>query len=155
MFQTIKDYINTGRYELKELTDKINTLWVESELTDEEREALLTLAQENADPTKGYASLQQQVDELRKDLKLTNEQLIELTTKVNQLIAGESPEPIPDPDPEDEYPAWHQPTGAHDAYYKDDKMTYTDGKKYICIAPDGYAVTYGPDVLPQMWKLVE
>lgn len=157
MFQTIKDYINTGRYELKELTNKINTLWVESELTDEEREALLTLAQENADPTKGYASLQQQVDELRDNLKLTNEQLIELTTKVNQLIAGESPEPIPepDPDPEDEYPAWHTPTGAHDAYYKDDKMTYTDGKKYICIAPDGYGVTYGPDVLPQMWKLVE
>lgn len=157
MFETIKDYINTGRYELKELTNKINTLWVESELTDEEREALLTLAQENADPTKGYASLQQQVDELRENLKLTNEQLIELTTKVNQLIAGESPEPIPepDPDPEDEYPAWHTPTGAHDAYYKDDKMTYTDGKKYICIAPDGYGVTYGPDVLPQMWQLVE
>lgn len=157
MFETIKDYINTGRYELKELTNKINTLWVESELTDEEREALLTLAQENTDPTKGYASLQQQVDELRENLKLTNEQLIELTTKVNQLIAGESPEPIPepDPDPEDEYPAWHTPTGAHDAYYKDDKMTYTDGKKYICIAPDGYGVTYGPDVLPQMWQLVE
>lgn len=155
MFQTIKDYINTGRYELKELTNKINTLWVESELTDEEREALLTLAQENADPTKGYASLQQQVDELRDDLKLTNEQLIELTTKVNQLIAGESPEPVPEPEPGDEYPAWHQPTGAHDAYYKDDKMTYTDGKKYICIAPEGYGVTYGPDTLPQMWKLVE
>ena len=157
MFETIKDYINTGRYELKELTNKINALWVESELTDEEREALLTLAQENTDPTKGYASLQQQVDELRENLKLTNEQLIELTTKVNQLIAGESPEPIPepDPDPEDEYPAWHTPTGAHDAYYKDDKMTYTDGKKYICIAPDGYGVTYGPDVLPQMWQLVE
>lgn len=155
MFQTIKDYINTGRYELKELTNKINTLWVESELTDEEREALLTLAQENADPTKGYASLQQQVDELREDLKLTNEQLIELTATVNKLIAGESPEPIPDPDPEDEYPAWHQPTGAHDAYYKDDKMTYTDGKKYICIAPDEYAVTYGPDVMPNMWQLVE
>lgn len=157
MFQTIKDYINTGRYELKELTNKINTLWVESELTDEEREALLTLAQENADPTKGYASLQQQVDELRDNLKLTNEQLIELTTKVNQLISGESPEPIPepDPDPEDEYSAWHQPTGAHDAYYTNDKMTFTDGKKYICIAPDGYGVTYGPDILPQMWQLVE
>lgn len=155
MFQTIKDYINTGRYELKELTNKINALWVESELTDEEREALLTLAQENADPTKGYASLQQQVNELRDDLKLTNEQLIELTTKINRLIAGGSPEPVPEPEPGDEYPTWHQPTGAHDAYYKDDKMTYTDGKKYICIAPDGYGVTYGPDILPQMWQLVE
>ena len=155
MFQTIKDYINTGRYELKELTNKINTLWVESELTDEEREALLTLAQENADPTKGYAPLQNQVDELREDLKLTNEKLIELTTKVNQLIEGESPEPVPEPEPGEEYPAWHQPTGAHDAYYKDDKMTYTDGKKYICVAPEGIACVWGPDTYPSYWKLVE
>lgn len=34
-------------------------------------------------------------------------------------------------------------------------MTYTDGKKYVCVAPDGYGVTYGPDVLPGMWKVVE
>lgn len=155
MFQTIKDYINTGRYELKEITNKINTLWVESELTDEEREALLTLAQENADPEKGYAPLQKQVDELRDSIKLTDEKIIELTTTVNKLITGKSPEPVPEPEPVDEYPTWHQPTGAHDAYYKDDKMTYTDGKKYICIAPDGYGVTYGPDILPQMWQLIE
>ena len=32
----------------------------------------------------------------------------------------------------EEYPAWVQPTGAHDAYNTGDKMTYTDGKRYIC-----------------------
>lgn len=34
MFETIKDFINTGRYELKELTEKINALWIESSITD-------------------------------------------------------------------------------------------------------------------------
>nr|DAZ19965.1 MAG TPA: hypothetical protein [Caudoviricetes sp.] len=161
MFQTIKDYINTGRYELKELTNKINALWVESELTDEEREALLSLAQENADQSKGYASLQEQLDSLKtyfdEKIKAINPQLVELGNKVNQLIEGETPDsvPEPEPEPEEEYPAWHTPTGAHDAYYTNDKMTFTDGKKYICIAPAGYGVTYGPDVLPQMWQLVE
>lgn len=161
MFQTIKDYINTGRYELKELTEKINTLWVESELTDEEREALLKLAQENSDQTKGYLPLQEQIENLKsyvnEKIEAINKQLVELGNKVNQLIEGETPEPVPEPEPkpEDEYPAWHTPTGAHDAYYTNDKMTFTDGKKYICIAPYGYGVTYGPDVLPQMWQLVE
>lgn len=161
MFQTIKDYINTGRYELKELTNKINALWVESELTDEEREALLKLAQENSDQTKGYLPLQEQIENLKsyvnEKIESINKQLVELGNKVNQLIEGETPEPVPEPEPkpEDEYPAWHQPTGAYDAYYTNEKMTFTDGKKYICIAPYGYGVTYGPDVLPQMWQLVE
>lgn len=149
MFQTIKDYINTGRYELKELTNKINALWVESKLTDEEREALLKLAQENSDQTKGYLPLQEQIENLK---SFVNEK-IEAINK--QLVELGNPVPEPEPKPEDEYPAWHQPTGAHDAYYTNDKMTFTDGKKYICIAPTGYGVTYGPDVLPQMWQLVE
>lgn len=161
MFETIKDYINTGRYELKELTDKINTLWVESELSDEEREALLSLAQENADQSKGYASLQEQLDSFKEQVNLElskiKESMIEITSKVNELIEGAVPEPVPEPEEpeEDEYPLWHKPTGAYNAYAKGDKMTFTDGKKYICIAPDGYGVTYGPDVLPNMWKLVE
>ena len=161
MFQTIKDYINTGRYELKELTEKINALWVESELTDEEREALLKLAQENSDQTKGYLPLQKQIENLKsyvnEKIESINKQLVELGNKVNQLIEGKTPDPVPEPEPkpEDEYPAWHQPTGAYDAYYTNEKMTFTDGKKYICIAPYGYGVTYGPDVLPQMWQLVE
>lgn len=33
-------------------------------------------------------------------------------------------------DPHDEYPLWIQPTGAHNAYAKGDKVTY-NGKKYI------------------------
>lgn len=34
------------------------------------------------------------------------------------------------------------------------KMTYTDGKRYECIAPEDYGVTWGPDVLPNMWREV-
>lgn len=47
-----------------------------------------------------------------------------------------------------------QPTGAHDAYHKDDKMTF-EGGKYICIAPEGVAVVWSPTAYPAYWKLVE
>lgn len=48
-----------------------------------------------------------------------------------------------------------QPTGAHDAYHRGDGITWTDGKKYDCIAPDGVAVVWNPDEYPAYWQLVE
>lgn len=47
----------------------------------------------------------------------------------------------------DEYPEWVQPTGAHDAYNKGDKVTY-NGQHYVCTS-DGNV--YAPDVYG--WQL--
>lgn len=58
------------------------------------------------------------------------------------------------PDPAIEYPEWKQPTGAHDAYYKGNKVTF-EGAKYICIAPDGVACTWSPTQYPTYWEKVE
>ena len=49
----------------------------------------------------------------------------------------------------DEYPEWVQPTGAHDAYNKGDKVSY-NGKHYVCTAD---ANAYAPDVYG--WQLVQ
>ena len=54
-------------------------------------------------------------------------------------------------DPSIEYPEWKRPSGAHDAYSKDDKVTY-NGKKYISLIN---ANTYSPEEYPAGWKLVE
>ena len=48
----------------------------------------------------------------------------------------------------DEYPKWVQPTGAHDAYNRGDKVSY-NGKHYVCTI-DGNA--YAPDVYG--WKVM-
>ena len=42
----------------------------------------------------------------------------------------------------DEYPQWVQPTGAHNAYNKGDKVSY-NGKHYVCTTN---ANVYAPDV---------
>lgn len=42
----------------------------------------------------------------------------------------------------DAWPEWVQPTGAHDAYHRGDKVSYR-GKHYICTAD---ANVYAPDV---------
>ena len=47
------------------------------------------------------------------------------------------------------WPEWVQPTGAHDAYAKGDKVTYK-GKRYISLI-DGN--TYSPDAYPAGWEM--
>ena len=48
----------------------------------------------------------------------------------------------------EEFPEWVQPTGAHDAYNKDDKVSY-NGKHYVCTVDSNvYAPgVYGWDLL--------
>lgn len=156
MFEQIKNYINSGLYDLNGLLDKINVLWLAGRLTDEEQKALIELARNNANPENSYVPLQKQIDQLFEAQKEMDSKLTIILEKMNKIIEGEEvePEPLPDVDPE-EYPPYKAPTGAHDAYYKDDKMTYTDGKKYICVAPEGIACVWGPDTYPSYWKLVE
>ena len=49
----------------------------------------------------------------------------------------------------EEWPEWVQPTGAHDAYAKGDKVTYK-GKRYISLI-DGN--TYSPEAYPAGWEM--
>lgn len=103
-----------------------DVLYVGGRLTDEERENLYELARTKADP---------------------DDSLPDVTERVGAIEERVA-------EPEDEYPAYKKPTCAEDAYYTGMKMTYTDGKRYECIAPEDYGCTYGPDVLPNMWREV-
>lgn len=54
-------------------------------------------------------------------------------------------------DPNEEWPEFKQPTGAHDAYSKGDKITF-EGKHYTSLID---ANTYSPSAYPSGWQLVE
>lgn len=54
-------------------------------------------------------------------------------------------------DQSNEYPEFKQPTGAHDAYAKGDKVTF-EGKKYVSLID---ANTWSPSAYSQGWQLVE
>lgn len=141
MYSIIKQVIESKNFELTSILRKINTLWAEDEINDEQREELRESAQTNAKPENSYAPLQNQINTLFENVK---ELAQEIATLKN---GGVKPE-----EPTEEYPPYVQPTGAHDAYNTGDKMTYTDGNKYIC-QMDG--CVWGPDTYPQGWKLVE
>lgn len=142
MYDTIKDVINSGRYELNDMLHKIDTLWVQGDLDDDQRDGLVELARENATPENTYVPIQEQIDQ-------AFAQISALDTRIKALEAGGS-EPT-DPEPEDEWPEWVQPTGAHNAYSNGDKITY-NGKHYISTM-DGNV--WSPDAYPAGWQVQE
>ena len=140
MYELIKKNIKASNYELNEMTQRINRFAAAGKITPDEQDELLMLAQNNADMSKGYASLEKRI------------MALEVWKEEIEAQGGKLPEAGGE---DEEYPAWVQPTHAGNAYYNGAKMTYTDGVKYECVAPEGYGVTYGPDVLPNMWVRVE
>lgn len=132
MYEIILFVINTGNFELADILHKIDTLWLQGDIDDDQRTELIGAAREKADPSSSYAPLQEQLN------KLANE-LTALTARVTALEGGGT-------EPADEYPTYKQPTGAHDAYH--------NGIKYVCIAPDGMACVWDPDTYPAYWQEV-
>lgn len=137
MYEVTKNVIQSGSYELTDILAKIDTLWLQGSLTDAERMDLIDMARVKADPSHSFAPLQAQIDAL--------------ALRVEALEGKVEPA---DPDaPAEEYPEYHQPTGAHDAYHNGDKVTF-NGVRYVCIAPEGVAVVWDPDVYPSYWEEV-
>ena len=147
MYDIIKNVITSGSYELTDILKKIDTIWLQGTLTEEQRTELIDLARTSADPENSYAPLQKQIDTLYANMTEMGKTILNLTDKVSKLDGGSVTLPEAD-----EYPVWVQPTGAHDAYNPGDKMTYTDGKRYVC-QMDG--CVWGPDAYPAGWQLVE
>lgn len=139
MYEIIKNVINSKDYELKDILYKINKMYIESAITEEQKTELNNLARENANAENSYATIQEQINNIYTIID-------EIQADIKELKGEEEPiEPI------EEYPEFIQPTGAHDAYNKGRKTTYK-GEKYMCLI-DG--CVWAPDVYPQGWKKVE
>lgn len=61
MFETFQTIINAGGYDLADLTERIKTMYVMGELTEDEMKQLLEQAQDNAKPDDSYAPLADRV----------------------------------------------------------------------------------------------
>lgn len=113
MYNSVLIVIQSGEYDLSDLTKKIDTLWLKSYLTDDERESLTKLAIEKASPDAGLPSF--------------SERLASLEKRVSKLEGGSS---SGGDSGSSDWPEWVQPTGAHDAYAKGSQVTH-HGEKYV------------------------
>ncbi len=131
MYKIIKNVIGRGGFDLTTILTKIDTLWGEDKLTDEQRDELLTLA-------RGGATTGNSVDLIAK--------ITELEQRIRALeSAGENIE--------DETGADVREFVVGKWYYKGGKVTF-EGKTYICIAPDGVACVWSPKEYPAYWEVI-
>lgn len=127
MYDVIRDVINSRRYVLADMLHKIDTLWAQGDLDDEQRTELIALAQGNADMT-------QEANVLTK--------IEELEQRVRALETGNT-------EPGETYPDYV----AGKWYYNGDKITF-EGGKYKCIAPDGVVCVWSPREYAAYWEKV-
>lgn len=138
MYEIIKDVINSKDYELKDILYKINKMYIESAITEEQKTELDNLSRVYANAENSYVPLQEQINNIYTELDT-------IKSRLNALEGTEEPT-----EPVEEYPEYKQPTGAHDAYKTGDKITY-NGKKYVC-KMDG--CVWNPDTYPAGWEEV-
>ena len=130
MYEIIKAVINNKRYELSDILKKIDTLWVQGDLTDENKAELVALAQNGADPSKSVDVLAK-LAELDMKIKALEEKLAENTPEepieaIEDYVAGR----------------WYR-TGA--------KVRF-DGKAYVCTAPENVVCVWSPADYPAYWS---
>lgn len=122
-----------GNFNLGEMLNRINTHHVAGNLTDADRNELISLARSKADPFAGIDMIAKLADLEDRVRKLENE-------KVDPPAGGST-----NNDADEYIPGkW---------YYKGDKVSY-NGKTYVCCAPDGAVCTWNPDEYPAYWEVI-
>ena len=130
MFDVTRTVIETGRYKLSEMLRKIDTIWMQGDITDDERQSLVQMAKQDPD-VNAELDLAKKIEELDK--------------RVAALEAGESGGGTE----LEEYPEYV----AGKWYYNGDKVSY-NGKRYTCTAPSGVVCVWSPDDYPTYWEEV-
>lgn len=144
IYNDIATVIGNGGYDLADLLHRIDVIYVSGQLTDQERDDLYELARTGANPDDSLGPVTQRLDSVEKAVR-------DLQTRVQNLEDGTTtPGSQENPEPE-EYPEYVQPTGAHDAYWNGDKVTWNGGR-YVCTAPGGVACVWDPGTYPAYWQ---
>lgn len=135
MFNVFKNVIENRNFELKGIIKKIDTLWAQSSITDDERAELISLAQSKANVQQSI-DVMQKLEELDKRMKV-----------VEELLASdnESTEDTQATYADYEVGKW---------YYNGDIVKFED-VLYKCVAPDGVVCVWSPSDYPAYWEVTE
>lgn len=131
MYEIIKSVINSKVYELSDMLKKIDVIWLKNQITEEQRNELIKLAQDSADPT------------------MSVDILARLDDHEKRLRALENGESVIPPSP-GKYPEYVKGQPA----YNGDKFMWK-GKIYQCVLPEHVDVcVWTPDDYPAYWRAV-
>ena len=142
MKNIFEQVIARGGYDLNGILKRIDEYHVEGKLTDADRAHLIAAARGEAEP----------VLDTGKEVQQLWQAVRALTARV-ETLEGKLDADGSTGDNQDNAAEFVQPTGAHDAYFAGDVVTYA-GSAYVCVAPDGVACVWSPDVMPGYWQVM-
>lgn len=135
MFNVFKNVIENRNFELKGIIKKIDTLWAQSSITDDERAELISLAQSKANVQQSI-DVMQKLEELDKRIKVVEEMLANNNNNSDdtEVVYANY-----------EVGKW---------YYNGDIVKFED-VLYKCVAPDGVVCVWSPTEYPAYWEVTE
>ena len=135
MFNVFKNVIENRNFELKGIIKKIDTLWAQSSITDDERAELISLAQSKANVQQSI-DVMQKLEELDKRMKVVEEMLAnnDNNSDDTKVVYADY-----------EVGKW---------YYNGNIVKYED-VLYKCVAPDGVVCVWSPSDYPAYWEVTE
>lgn len=143
MFETVQTIINSGDYDLTDLTQRIKTLYALGELSEDEMTQLLDSAADNANQDAMLPDMTERVGALETRIAAVEERVGKL--EEGGVEPGELEEPV------DEWPEWVRPTSKDTQYRKGDQVTF-NGRHYMCVKNN---VSSSPDEDSKSWRLEE
>ncbi|OUN15093.1 hypothetical protein [Pseudoflavonifractor sp. An85] len=147
MKEIIQEVIASGIYNLSDLLKKIDTLWLQASITDEERQALIQAAQENANPEYGYAGFQEQLNTI-----LDRVDALEQETKILRAAIEALGGTVGEPEPGEEWPAWYPWDGVgRSPWQKGSQCTHKE-KKWVSQVDDNIWEPGAVGVYETIWK---
>ena len=153
MYEIIKAAIEPGAFVVSDITQKINTLWVESKLTDEERQELSEMMIDYINPSTQAPELKELYLQLRVGLGAVEEEMCTLKAEVAELKGiGETE---PGPGPETAIPKW-KPWDGISTDYQTGAVVKHKGKYYKNVL-EGMQNTWEPGsagVDERYWKKI-
>lgn len=150
MYNMIKEVIHARGYNLAEMTNKIEKRCLENRISEEERDELLALANQNAMPENEKAPLQRQIDVLFENLL---EMAAEIKDLKERLLKVEGGEVVPEE--KEEYPKWQKWDGIGPIPYQTGSKCAHNGSNYVSQVNNNIWEPGAPGVYENIWKKVD
>ena len=152
MYDILKNKITSGNFTVSAMTETINTLYADGELTKEQRDELLQLVPSHSDPMSEAPEVKELYERLLAEVTALKETVAKQDERIRKLEnPGEEPE---EPTPSVTVPEWKQWNGINFDWY-----TYGDvarhSEKYWIDTLQGMMNTWepgAPGIDERYWK---
>lgn len=143
MYNVVRNVILSKKYELKDILAKVDTLWVQGSITEEQRLSLISYAQNNA-------MVENSIDVL-KSLYELNRRVSECEKELAELKANTKTDTDTDIPVENEVETPTYPDYVAGKWYQNGDIVSFEEKNFKCIAPIGTICVWSPADYPAYW----